>query len=78
MRCRSKIASVATEFSKLAVYRFGTSEAFFLETALVIRLALFCDFAMKRLRVGRFAGVPDSGGSYMQGKAERLPYLRII
>jgi hypothetical protein len=63
MRSRSKIASVATEFSKLAVYRFGTSEAFSLESALVIRLALFYDFAVKRLRVGRFAGVPDSGRS---------------
>jgi hypothetical protein len=56
-------ASVATEFSELAVYRFGASEAFCLESALVMRLALFCDFAVKRLRVGRFAGVPDSGRS---------------
>jgi hypothetical protein len=63
MRSRSKIASVATEFSELAVYRFGTSEAFSLESAPVIHLALFCDFAVKRLRVGRFAGVPDPGRS---------------
>jgi hypothetical protein len=57
------IASVAIEFSELAIYRFGASEVFFLETALVIRVALFCDFAVKRLRVGCIAGVPDSGGS---------------
>ena len=61
MRSRSKIAYIATEFSELAVYRFGISEAFALAFALVIRLALFCDFAVKRLRVGRFADVPDSG-----------------
>ncbi len=63
MRSRSKVVSVATAFSELAVYRFGTSEVFFLETALVIRVALLCDFAVKRLRVGRIAGVPDCGGS---------------
>ena len=50
-------------FSELAVYRFGPSEAFSLESALVVRLALFCDFAVKRLRVGRFDGVPESGRS---------------
>jgi hypothetical protein len=41
MRPKSKIASVATEFSELAVYRFGTSKAFSLESAVVVGVAFF-------------------------------------